>query len=1161
MGNEPSDCVSVEVLAEDFLNRLRRGEKPSINEYQEKHPEFADEILEFFPTLMLVETLSSEAASGEAEFQRAVEPRPIERLGDYEILREIGRGGMGVVYEAKQQSLGRTVAVKVLPPQYLSDDARKARFLQEAKATAKLHHTNIVPIFGIGEQDGMNYFVMQYIPGVGLDEIMSSLARIRRRSSSKDSLARVNFNAVTLACSVLHRGATTTRLNTDEQVECISGAHGHDESYCRDECRDPGFLGRDPAFCQNIETALSGQARSRRTYFHVVAKIGIQVARALQYAHDQGIVHRDIKPANLLMDPQGTVWVTDFGLAKLAEADGLTRTGDFVGTLRYMAPEQIDSHSDERSDIYSLGLTLYEMLAFRPAFDAVLRSRLIKQVTTTTPIDLKRLDPDIPGDLRTIVHKSIEREPGSRYQTAGDMAEDLERFLADLPIRARRHSLPIRLSRWARRKPAAATLAFVFMAIAIVSPLLAVYFARLSVEATESQRQARLALYDSRRSEATASRFSGRPGQQFNTLRAIADAVDLHRELGLNDHETVARMRADAIASLALPDFLAEKQWPVADSSRQSAIDFDADLKHFTSVDRDDLLVRRTDSGQTIARITVGSSCERVRFSPDGRLLSVTNLSQSGNRVTVWDWRREELIYRIEKPATLFASDFSPDSHFLAVGHDDSTVTLHDLQRGEEVDQFEVASSPITLAFHPREPKLAVNCQTAYHTELWDLREVKRLRTFKHPSDVFSLCWSPTGRFLAVVEGFEIYLWDTESQREEPLQILRGHTWVVAEIRFHPSGRFLVSHSWREGKTRLWDPFRARQLLISNGLHTRFDGEGRRLAFRGIDHVGIWTVSTGEALIDPTTYSALRHHAIFCDYCPDGKLLAAGGDHGVALWDPKSWTLRGKLPVERVLSVRFEGDCQHLLVGHDEGLTRFRLEWQNSNVEAIAVESIELPEGYFPHYLSQSMDGRIVTASLLKPPDLTSAAQLMVLDGDRSIPRLLPGYAGLRFTSVSPDGKWVATGNWNAQGACVWDVHDGRAVRQIDTSGGCVVAFSPDGKQLVTADVESLCFWEVGTWELLRRQPRASLVGALAFSPDGRILASSGNEASVELIDPETGTSLATLATNAEPTYVSWMRFSPDGTQLAVCLLSEGVRIWDLGFLRKELRSINLDWK
>jgi len=423
-----SDWASIEKLAESFLERFRRGERPTISEYAEKHPECADQIRELFPALLFLEECSLRGKT-ESFGGSAAGAKPLEQLGEYRILREVGRGGMGVVYEAEQVSLGRHVALKVLPKHALLSERQLERFRQEARAAARLEHPNIVPVYGIGEEEGIHYYVMQFIAGQPLDQV---LLEIKRRRGSGD------------------RGSSSSLL---------TGA-------------------QDAAPSSDIE------------YFRNVARVCLQVADALSYAHDQGIVHRDVKPSNLLLDPRGTVWVTDFGLAKAEGSEDLTHSGEIVGTLRYMAPERFRGWSDPRSDIYGLGLTLYELLTLDPAFPHEDRARLIKTVTEEEPPRPRRADPHIPRDLETIVLASIAREPGERYPTAKDLAADLKRFLAGEPIGARRASALERGVKWAKRRPAqAALIAVSVLAVLIVLVGSLWYNRRLAVAVQDSQRQ------------------------------------------------------------------------------------------------------------------------------------------------------------------------------------------------------------------------------------------------------------------------------------------------------------------------------------------------------------------------------------------------------------------------------------------------------------------------------------------------------------------------------------------------------------------------------------------------------------------------------------------------------------------------------------------------
>jgi tetratricopeptide (TPR) repeat protein len=361
----------LEVLAAEFVARYRQGDRPTLTEYTARHPDLADKIRDLFPAVILMEDLKRGRQHSPAG------PLLPEHLGDCRIVREIGRGGMGIVYEAEQESLGRRVAVKVLTAPALLDPGQLRRLQREAEAMARLHHTNIVPVFGISTHDGLSYLVMQFIDGRGLDQ---------------------------------------------EIADC--------------KPKGAGSIGK-PRW---------------------VARIGLQVAEALAYAHGAGVLHRDIKPSNLLLDRRDTVWVTDFGLAKLVDQDDASRTGEAAGTLRYMAPERFRGQSDARSDVYGLGLTLYEMLTLRPAFDEADRGRLVHQVTQGEPPAPRKCNAAIPRDLETIVLRAMAHDPGQRYPSARELADDLRRFLEDRPVTARRVSLAERLWRWCRRKPAVAGL-------------------------------------------------------------------------------------------------------------------------------------------------------------------------------------------------------------------------------------------------------------------------------------------------------------------------------------------------------------------------------------------------------------------------------------------------------------------------------------------------------------------------------------------------------------------------------------------------------------------------------------------------------------------------------------------------------------------------------
>lgn len=451
MASEPDKRDPVEVLGEEFLNRRRRGEDPKIQHYIAAHRQYADRISALFPAMIAMEDLK--------KIKNQSSDRPIrlhidrlERLGDYRIIREIGHGGMGIVYEAEQQSLRRRVAVKVFPKQALGDSNRLKRFQREAETAGGLHHTNIVPVFGVGQQDGLHYFVMQYIDGVSLDDLIHRLVRLESDEPIDDCLGR--------ALALYRQEKESVQVSSHETGFGFGANSG-------------SVIELQDADLVSPSKTAGPSLRFGKQHWRQIADLGIQVADALQYAHEKGVMHRDIKPSNLIVGSDSRVWVTDFGLAVTHEQERLSRSGDVVGTLRYMSPEQLNGQSDQRSDIYGLGLTLYELATMRPAFDSESRGTLIRQVADSAPPSPRSLCRDIPRDLETVILKAIARAPGSRYKTAGEFADDLRRFRDDEPIRARRISPFERIARWSRHNPALAGMSSA-LAICIVVSFIAV---------------------------------------------------------------------------------------------------------------------------------------------------------------------------------------------------------------------------------------------------------------------------------------------------------------------------------------------------------------------------------------------------------------------------------------------------------------------------------------------------------------------------------------------------------------------------------------------------------------------------------------------------------------------------------------------------------------
>lgn len=452
------------MILEEIMLRLEHGESAHASAFVRQDPELSEHITRYVGSLKFLQN----AAGGFDRPQATPDmPREHSQLGDYLLIRTIGRGGMGVVYEAEQQSLKRRVALKVIQSDITRSPQQLQRFQREAESAANLHHTNIVPVFGIGQEDGVHYYAMQFIDGLPLTDVITQLRADRQpvpKPIAGDSTFAGNINdshAVFPAEGSQHslpsHEARAVTLITAAQAEGVQSAESKLSNELNEQQRKtptaaPQVTAHPTAFVE----PLLGQPNSP-SYFSNVARLGVQVAEALSYAHEHGILHRDIKPSNLMLDRSGTVWIADFGLVKTADDDGLTKTGDVLGTVRYMAPEQLEGQADVTSDLYSFGLTLFEMLTLRPAFEGDQHATLHQRLKQRDVPRLRSVNPAIPRDLETIVLKATARDREARYPTAAALADDLQRFVDDRPIRARRVFLWERAWRWSRHNPALAT--------------------------------------------------------------------------------------------------------------------------------------------------------------------------------------------------------------------------------------------------------------------------------------------------------------------------------------------------------------------------------------------------------------------------------------------------------------------------------------------------------------------------------------------------------------------------------------------------------------------------------------------------------------------------------------------------------------------------------
>jgi serine/threonine protein kinase/WD40 repeat protein len=1210
--------IPVEQVAESFLQRFRRGERPSLTEYCERHPELAQEIRDLFPALVVMERLAPDPR-GDGAHDASASGRMPDRLGEYRILREIGRGGMGVVYEAEQESLGRHVALKVLARHALMDAKHLERFQREARAAARLHHTNIVPIFGVGEHAGVHYYAMQFIQGQGLDEVLGELCRLRRQARHEPAGGESQLNMAGHAARSMAAGLEHVESRQAIGLEPSGNAT---ESNASPQFSVPPSRVDGPASTIIARRSDSTHRTATDTeYFRSVARLGAQVAEALSYAHGQGVLHRDIKPANLLLDAQGTVWVTDFGLAKIEGMEDLTHAGDIVGTLRYMAPERLDGRVDGRSDVYSLGLTLYELLAMRPAFESSDRRQLIKQIAQEEPPRPRRIDSAVPADLETIVLKATAKEPRDRYQSAAEVAGDLQLFLADRPIQARRTSPIERLTRWCRRNPgmAAATgaAAILLVAVAVISSVAAFRLheernaTRNQLGLTErAERQSEYRLYETRLALARASRLSGRMGQRFDSLNAIADAARLIPRLGLGA-ASVTELRDEAVAAMSLMDLQVKQPGSAAPGSIALAID--TAHERYLCMDSSGVFGIRElkDHGEALRLPDLEVSNEKLvaRFSRDGRYVAIGHGPRSPAVVEVWDLESESSasgdnlraspplngpVARrlIEAPGA--GVDFSMDGLGAAIAAPDGTATVYRLPSGKVSKQFAVGPDAAQVQFSPDATLLAVSRGNRPEVEVYDVQNGEsrcRLQHTQQTADlVRSVAWHPSGKVLVVAAGRLITFWNIGTGEQS--KVLEGHDGRVFDLSFNRTGTVLASTA-ADGVVRLWDFFTYKSLVgtldgsqdLAASGSLQFDPDDRGVSLISANGRPIsYRLVTGPVRCTMDGHQGMGPLSL--DFSRSGSVLATTGRKDpVRLWDVRSGHQIGAIESRGNYSVFFERSGTSLLTcgGPDhepvqrwpfavsETATESPYDRGPENRHGLSVQ-VGKPQRLFPEpkvgsecmlaFASLSDDGK--TLALID--DVESRVVVLNVDAQGasvrwSIPQPKP-----RHLALSPDGRWLGVSQEPDFDVGIWDAQTGELACQIPGEPGqsrARLAFSPDSQWLVTALVDEYRLWRVGAWEpglrLSRNNPGGTLPGFMAFRRDGRLMALAHSQKLVILVNPASGEQVVRLhAPDLEP--VTHLDFSDDGNSLAVGNFKNQIYVWDLRQLRRELAALQLDW-
>jgi len=1042
-----------ELLLLDVDYRQQAGESPQVEQYAAAFPAHRSII---------------DAVFGHAG-PASIPPEPATgRFGDYELLEEIARGGMGVVYRARHISLDRIVALKMILAGPLASTEDVERFLREARTGADLQHTNIVAIHDVGEHAGQHFFAMDYVAGTSL-----------------------------------------------------------------------AALARDGPL----------PARRAATYLEIVA-------RAVHYAHQRGTLHRDLKPSNVIIDAADQPRITDFGLAKrIRPGAGLTVSGQVLGTPSYMPPEQAMGDGEAfgpASDVYSLGATLYELLTGRPPFHGASTVDTLLHVLDNDPVPPRLLNPSVPRDLEVICLKCLEKEPRRRYATAQTLAEDLQRFLADQPIRARPIGPLGRLRRWCRRRPMlagmTAALATALLAGTAVSTHFAVEATRSAAVAESKTAEATDRLWHAYLAQAQAARRSGRPGQRFDSLEALAAATAIRPSPELRD---------EIIACAALTDLRRVRNWPAPNPL--VAVGDTTGQRYVVSTNKSTLSLRSVDDNRELA--VLAGPDGRVMdyaFSADGSRLAVSFLVDDRRECHVWSPVSGSAVWHTPLGAEFVSMSFSPDGQSLALLGIDGQVRICAADTGQPLRAWACAPSPTALCFDPTGQTIAASRWQSQVVQILDADTGEVLQSLKHPCGVYRVGWHPDGRFLAVPCGdANIYVWNAETGQQRTL--LQGHVSEVIGAVFHPRGDVLASRSW-DGTVRLWEPFGGRQLLQFQGgsLWMAFSRDGRWLTLRSFDRLERWEVATGDCRNLHEAAPGKGPWSVHFD-C-SGNYLASASDDGVRLWDARRGQEVAHLAVGLAMSAIFHPDGHSLFTSGAAGVQHWPVT-APTDTEPLRVQTplpINGPSRNVSPRACLSADARVLAV-------LTDRARIAILHSDdRAEPSWIDaGAIDIAGWTLSPDARWIAVAPVYEAGVQIWDVMRGQQVTQIPVAREAGhLAFSPDGRWLVAGTDRTYEFWQAGSWLPGRSIARdgEGTAGPLAFTADSQLLAIAATRYVVQLHDVATAERLATLE-SPDQLHLTWLCFNPDGSQLVAAGQNHTIQIWDLRAIGRHLPSLGLHFR
>ena len=1078
-------------VAGEFFKQRAAGKTPDVEDFAQRYPEIADHIRRTFPAL---EFVGVSAHAGNLDM--AIE-KPNEKLGDFRIVGELGRGGMGVVYEAEQLSIGRRVALKVLPFAALADHRAIARFRNEVRAAATLEHPNIVTVHSVGEDRGIHYFAMQLIRGQSLAEVIHEIRKLR-------DPARATSGSDSKSADLL-----------DEDTKPIAQAS------------------------TSVPTASGNQ------FYRRVAELGAQVADALHFAHEQGIIHRDIKPGNLMLDDGGKIYVADFGLARNESDAGVTMTGDLIGTLRYMAPEQALAKRitvDHRADIYALGATLYEFATLQPVFDGTDREELLRQVAFEQPKAPSKVARDIPRDLETIISKSLSKDPLDRYSTAADVAVDLRRWLEDRPILGKRPSPLQAAQRVVRRNP---TLSIgTLVGLLLLAGGLMLGITRANAAAEHQRRTADAPAKNTAYKEFAEGRF-----EEVDRLLAATTPAAGQTDLRGFEWYLLDRLRKDIRIDdrLSFNERIRELKYSpggrwlavMTIAGQLSVIDLENNFRQTTlksetirdsqffnlympysfAFSPDDRYLYSAAYGKSN-----GDNSPLLRFDLDANDPVSKDFSQgtaqpdcyavavdSGGRIATLGWAEKEAVREGEEP---------PERKLTCVVRKPGT--------GELLASREIAGR--TLSFSHGELAIGNGDQLT----VVDADDLKPQYQLELGTNARVARFSPNGNFIAANAREGVRIWDVSGDEPNLLpQPDVGNVWVW-DIAFRNGGDY-VATGGEDGKVKVWDT-RTGQLIEQLQLPVparavSFSKHGRELTIGGTRDLQFKPFySPTERVQDVYMHVAGIHEGT--------AALVSRAANELLLWSPEreapdavGRTWRGEGPPRgAVTDISFSKDGKLIAVLRKGGVSVWRRDGQFVSEFEVSNNQVAFtPDG-----------NRLVT--------IGSSGTIVLWDwsdGTRINTSPASGLpSGVMAMRFSPSGTYLATGHGGAQqlgGVCVWQV-EGDAIRlisQFDRRDGIEdLAFTSDERWVAAGDATGVELHNIETRAV--RPLRTGGVRGVDVSPDGRTLVTAGGEF-IRFWDIETGARMGRIDTGG---FLTCVRFL-DQRRLLYIVQGVGARILD----------------